>query len=236
MYDFRSVIPAPVHGMILENVLILMNSAAREILKSTVSFLISLTKTLNKDDLAPHVERIITAVVNWKPETRNPFRLKVRRLLERFDAVFRPQGFLKKLECSPISKFLSVKMVWSSPLKHMPNICFNGELHIILTLKNLEIGEHSSFFQLLAKLFLKSTLESRNIKITKVVLLVIHPPYKRTGDKLDRRPIFDNFWEILVFSRQFLGKFRRQKKNKIGQASVLSPVLLYGGGRMLSNF
>ena len=33
MYEFRTDIPAAVHGMILENVLILMNSAAREILK-----------------------------------------------------------------------------------------------------------------------------------------------------------------------------------------------------------
>ena len=73
-----------------------------------VSFLITLTKTLQKDDLAPHVERIITAVVNWKPETRNPFRLKVRRLLERllkkfgFDLV---QKFVP--EKSPIAKMLA---------------------------------------------------------------------------------------------------------------------------------
>ena len=78
MYDFRKHIPDAVHGLILENVLLLMTSAAREILKATVSFLITLTKTLKPEDLAPHVERIITAIVNWKPETRNPFRLKVR--------------------------------------------------------------------------------------------------------------------------------------------------------------
>ena len=48
-----------------------------------MSFLITLTKTLAKDELAPHLEPILVAIVNWKPETRNPFRLKVRRLLER---------------------------------------------------------------------------------------------------------------------------------------------------------
>ena len=77
MYDYRKHIPDAVHGLILENVLLLMTSAAREILKATVSFLITLTKTLKPEDLAPHVERIVTAIVNWKPETRNPFRLKV---------------------------------------------------------------------------------------------------------------------------------------------------------------
>jgi len=46
MFEFRSLIPDAVHAMILENVLLLMTSAAREILKSTVSFLITLTKTL----------------------------------------------------------------------------------------------------------------------------------------------------------------------------------------------
>ena len=62
-------------------------------------------KTLSTDDLAPHVERILTAVVNWKPETRNPFRLKVRRLLERLVKKF---GFdiIQKFvpEKSPIAK------------------------------------------------------------------------------------------------------------------------------------
>ena len=73
-----------------------------------MSFLITLTKTLKPEDLAPHVERIITAIVQWKPETRNPFRLKVRRLLERlvkkfgFDIV---QKFVP--EKSPIAKMLA---------------------------------------------------------------------------------------------------------------------------------
>ena len=62
-------------------------------------------KTLSTDDLAPQVERILTAVVNWKPETRNPFRLKVRRLLERLVKKF---GFdiIQKFvpEKSPIAK------------------------------------------------------------------------------------------------------------------------------------
>ena len=44
MYEFKKEIPAEVYSMILENVLILMSSAAREILKATVSFLITLTK------------------------------------------------------------------------------------------------------------------------------------------------------------------------------------------------
>ena len=136
MYEFKKEVPAEVYSMILENVLILMSSAAREILKATVSFLITLTKerfsirirrtgtesdgpivhigglpvekpkqTLSTDDLAPHVERILTAVVNWKPETRNPFRLKVRRLLERLVKKF---GFdiIQKFvpEKSPIAK------------------------------------------------------------------------------------------------------------------------------------
>merc|ERR1712131_551701 len=108
MYDFRKHIPDAVHGLILENVLLLMTSAAREILKATVSFLITLTKTLKPEDLAPHVERIITAIVNWKPETRNPFRLKVRRLLERLVKKF---GFdiIQKFvpEKSPIAKMLA---------------------------------------------------------------------------------------------------------------------------------
>lgn len=108
MYEFKDQIPAEVYSMILENVLLLMSSAAREILKATVSFLITLTKTLPTDDLAPHVERILTAVVNWKPETRNPFRLKVRRLLERLVKKF---GFdiIQKFvpEKSPIAKMLA---------------------------------------------------------------------------------------------------------------------------------
>ena len=108
MFEFRTLIPDAVHAMILENVLLLMTSAAREILKSTVSFLITLTKTLSAEGLAPHLERILTAVVNWKPETRNPFRLKVRRLLERlvkkfgFDIV---QKFIP--DKSPIAKMLA---------------------------------------------------------------------------------------------------------------------------------
>ena len=44
MYEFKKEVPAEVYSMILENVLILMSSAAREILKATVSFLITLTK------------------------------------------------------------------------------------------------------------------------------------------------------------------------------------------------
>ena len=41
-----------------------------------------------------------------------------------------------------------------------PKLCFlNDELHIILARRNLEIGEHSSFFQLLTKFSFKSTLE-----------------------------------------------------------------------------
>ena len=44
MYEFKKEIPTEVYSMILENVLILMSSAAREILKATVSFLITLTK------------------------------------------------------------------------------------------------------------------------------------------------------------------------------------------------
>ena len=108
LYEFRTAIPTAVHGMILENVLVLMSSLAREILKATVSFLITLTKTLARDDLAPHVERIITAVVNWKPETRNPFRLKVRRLLERLVKKFGFELVQKFVpEKSPIAKMLA---------------------------------------------------------------------------------------------------------------------------------
>ena len=44
MYEFKKEVPAEVYSMILQNVLILMSSAAREILKATVSFLITLTK------------------------------------------------------------------------------------------------------------------------------------------------------------------------------------------------
>ena len=44
MYEFKKEVPAEVYSMILENVLLLMSSAAREILKATVSFLITLTK------------------------------------------------------------------------------------------------------------------------------------------------------------------------------------------------
>ena len=38
LYEFRGAIPTSVHRMILENVLILMNSKAREILKATGKF------------------------------------------------------------------------------------------------------------------------------------------------------------------------------------------------------
>ena len=74
-------------------------------------------KTLSTDDLAPHVERILTAVVNWKPETRNPFRLKVRRLLERLVKKF---GFdiIQKFvpEKSPIAKAgFSIQSDWTIP-------------------------------------------------------------------------------------------------------------------------
>ena len=39
MYEYREAIPTQVHAMILENVLLLMNSAAREILKVFVILL-----------------------------------------------------------------------------------------------------------------------------------------------------------------------------------------------------
>ena len=35
------------------------------------------------------------------------------------------------------------------------------------------MGEHSSYFQLFRKLFYKSTLESQNLKVTKLPLLII---------------------------------------------------------------
>ena len=48
----------------------------------------------------------------------------------------------------------------------------NDEIHIILTRRKLEICEHSSFFKLLTKLSFKSNLDIRNLKITKLSLLI----------------------------------------------------------------
>jgi len=108
LHEFRREIPSEIHEMVLDNVLLLMGSNAREILKATVSFLITLTKILDRDTLAVHVEKIVTSVVNWKKETRNPFRVKVRRLLERLIKKFGFEIVVKFVpEGSPLAKMLA---------------------------------------------------------------------------------------------------------------------------------
>jgi len=56
---------------------------------------------------------------------------------------------------------------------HPLNYFFKRRIHIIFRRSNLEVREHSSFFQLVTKLYFKSNLELRNLEITKSALLVI---------------------------------------------------------------
>ena len=103
-----------------------------------------------------------------------------------------PGGTFKKPDnehCTPLKKWDDRVLVhwWYSPpsyqtwISRVPMIFYkiwrlnyffpNDELHIILKQRNLEICEPSSFFQLLTKFRLKSTLELPNFKITKLSLL-----------------------------------------------------------------
>ena len=76
-----------------------------------------MTKILDRDTLAVHVEKIVAAVVNWKKETRNPFRVKVRRLLERLIKKFGFEIVVKFVpEGSPLGRILCclLKLINSS--------------------------------------------------------------------------------------------------------------------------
>ena len=66
--------------------------------------------------------------------------------------------------------FLGPKIWYKKAVRtFVPNLG-RDELHIILNLRNWEVGEHSSFFKLLTKLFFKSTMKFQNCKIIQNVI------------------------------------------------------------------
>ncbi|TFK23665.1 ribosomal RNA-processing protein 12 [Coprinopsis marcescibilis] len=89
VFEFKDSISPNMHNEVLSTILVFLTSANREIVKSALGFTKLVIHTLSVDLLRPHLQELVSALLNWSHDHKNHFKVKVRhifeRLLRRFD-------------------------------------------------------------------------------------------------------------------------------------------------------
>ena len=82
LFEFAGELQLPA-AMLLPSLCALLRSKAREIIKSVLGFLKVAAVRLPADVLQQHLATIIEGLLIWAQDSKNKFKMKVRRLLER---------------------------------------------------------------------------------------------------------------------------------------------------------
>lgn len=82
LFEFAGELQLPA-AMLLPSLCALLRSKAREIIKSVLGFLKVAAVRLPADVLQQHLPTIIEGLLIWAQDSKNKFKMKVRRLLER---------------------------------------------------------------------------------------------------------------------------------------------------------
>lgn len=82
-YEYKDIFPDAVTEMLLHNVCLLLTSQSREVVGSSLSFLRVFVTAYPVVKTAPHLERIVRAVMKMTEDCKRHFRIKSRYLLER---------------------------------------------------------------------------------------------------------------------------------------------------------
>jgi ribosomal RNA-processing protein 12 len=76
-------ISSKMHTEILQTLLVFVNSANREIVKSVLGFVKLAIHTLPSELLRPHLGELVPSLLNWSHDHNNHFKVKVRHIFER---------------------------------------------------------------------------------------------------------------------------------------------------------
>jgi ribosomal RNA-processing protein 12 len=82
LFEFSAELQLPA-AMLLPSLCALLRSKAREVVKSVLGFLKVASVRLPADVLQQHLPTIIEGLLIWAQDSKNKFKMKVRRLLER---------------------------------------------------------------------------------------------------------------------------------------------------------
>lgn len=94
VFEFKDSISGYMLEEILSTILVLVNSANREIVKSALGFIKLSVHALPVELIMPHLKELVPALLNWSVDHKNHFKVKVRHIFERmirrfgWDAVY----------------------------------------------------------------------------------------------------------------------------------------------------
>nr|CAD7457370.1 unnamed protein product [Timema tahoe] len=83
IYEFRDLIPEDMRILLLDNVTLLMTSASREIVASTLSFVKVYITSFPVSVVAPSISTIVKSLVGMTEDCKRHFRTKTRDILDR---------------------------------------------------------------------------------------------------------------------------------------------------------
>ncbi|KAF8650444.1 hypothetical protein AX16_005247 [Volvariella volvacea WC 439] len=83
VFEFKDIIPDETHGEMIMTMLVFLDSANREIVKSTLGFIKLAVHILRIELLQPHLEQLVLALLKWAHDHKNHFKEKVRYIFER---------------------------------------------------------------------------------------------------------------------------------------------------------
>ncbi|EKM80725.1 hypothetical protein AGABI1DRAFT_71216 [Agaricus bisporus var. burnettii JB137-S8] len=83
VFEFKDSISSKMHTEILQTLLVFINSANREIVKSVLGFVKLVIHTLPTELVRPHLGELVPSLLNWSHDHNNHFKVKVRHIFER---------------------------------------------------------------------------------------------------------------------------------------------------------
>jgi len=98
LFEFKDSLPESMQSDLITTIVVFLDSANREIVKSALGFAKLAIVILPVPTLKPHLSQLVPALLGWSHDRKNHFKLKVRHIFERmirrfgFEEILREAG------------------------------------------------------------------------------------------------------------------------------------------------